>query len=257
GSAEGMALRTNIEAATEVARQIRLRDLGGLIVIDFIDMEAPKHARQVEKVLRDAMKPDKAKYDATKISKLGILEISRQRLKAAKAQATYVTCPACDGAGTVRTTEAAALAALRRVQTRVVRGDIGALKATLPTGVALYLLNQKRDELLALESRYGVKIALIPRPDYAKERCEIETSVREGPPPWVLPQAAGAKRPASLEEREHARAASSSGPSAYDRPRVRAEARGTAGMGERAPFGSEDGAAMIPEVEAFDTDAEE
>src|SRR5262249_51181528 len=116
--------RTNLEAAAEVARQLRLRDIGGLIVVDFIDMEQPKHLRAVEKTLADGMRRDKAKFDITEISKLGMLEISRQRLKAAKATATYEACRACDGSGSVRTTEAAAIAALRRIQTRVVRGDI-------------------------------------------------------------------------------------------------------------------------------------
>jgi ribonuclease E len=203
-SAGEMAAKTNVEAAIEIARQLRLRDLGGLIVIDFIDMEQPKHARAVEKALRDAMRPDKAKWDATKISKLGILEISRQRIKPTKAQATYVTCPECDGSGTVRTTEAAALAALRKIQMRVVRGDISALKATLPSDVALYLLNQKREELIGLESRFGVSVSLLPRPDYAKERCDIETTARDGAPPWVLPQQQGRTR--SKEEREGGRA---------------------------------------------------
>src|SRR5262249_46164215 len=83
------------------------------------------------------------------------------------------------------------LAALRRIQTRVVRGDVGALKATLPSDVALYLLNQKREELMGLESRYGAKVALVPRPDFAKERCDIETTAREGPPPWMLPHQPG------------------------------------------------------------------
>jgi ribonuclease E len=188
-SVEEMAVKTNLEAAAEVARQLRLRDIGGLIVIDFIDMEKPKHLRAVEKALADAMRPDKAKYDATKISKLGMMEISRQRLKAAKSTATYVTCAGCDGAGSVKTVEAAALSALRKIQTRVVRGDIGTLDASVPTDVALYLLNQQRDELLALERRYDVRIAVTPRPEFPKERCELEFTPREGPAPAVTREA--------------------------------------------------------------------
>ena len=217
-SAEETALRTNLEAATEITRQLRLRDLGGLIVIDFIDMEAPKHARAVEKAVREGMRPDKAKYDATKISKLGIMEISRQRLKAAKAQATYITCPVCDGAGTVRTTEAAALAALRRIQTRVVRGDIATLRATLPSEVALYLLNQKREEILDLEHRYLVRINLVPQADLAKERCDIETTARDGAPPWVLPQQPRAKTPRRDEREPAAHAAQAKAPELRSEP---------------------------------------
>jgi ribonuclease E len=211
-SVEELALRTNLEAAAEVARQLRLRDIGGLIVIDFIDMEKPKHLRAVEKALTDAMRPDKAKYDATKISKLGMMEISRQRLKAAKSTATYVTCVGCDGAGSVKTTEAAALSALRKIQTRVVRGDIGALGANVPTDVALYLLNQQRDELLALERRYDVKIAVTPRPDYPKERCELEFTPREGPAPAVTRE--GQKR--RLEARDQRGSAARRAPAVGD-----------------------------------------
>ncbi len=180
-SVEELAHRTNLEAAAEVARQLRLRDIGGLIVVDFIDMEQPKHLRAVEKVLLDAMRRDKAKFDVTRISKLGMLEISRQRIKAAKAAATYETCKACDGAGVVKTTEAAAISALRRIQTRVVRGDASRLAVNVPSDVALYLLNQQRDELQALERQYRTEIALVPRPDFPKEKCELEATPREGP----------------------------------------------------------------------------
>src|SRR5437867_3732957 len=214
---EELALRTNLEPAAEIARQLRLRDIGGLIVVDFIDMEAPKHARAVEKALFEGMRRDKAKYDATKISKLGILEISRQRLKAAKATATYVTCATCDGAGTVRTGEASAFAALRRIQTRIARGDVGAINVILPTDVAVYLLNQQRDELLALEKRYQARISVIPRPDFPRERCEIETVAREGPPVEVPARETQARRGGREPREAQAAGAASSGAPVADR----------------------------------------
>lgn len=232
-SVEELALRTNTEAAAEIARQLRLRDIGGLIVIDFIDMTSTKHTRSVEKVLLDGMRRDKAKYDATRISKLGILEISRQRLKAAKSTATYVSCPTCDGAGSVRTTEAAAFSALRRIQTRVVRGDVGVLTAAVPQEVALYLLNVQRDELVALEARYAVRIHLVPRQDFPKERCEIETTSPEAPK--TLEPAPPAREAVGLRPARRGRAAVSM--EAVLRAAAAAPAGGDAssGAGKSAP----------------------
>ncbi len=178
---EELAFRTNLEAAEEVARQLRLRDLGGLVVIDFIDMYQAKNNRAVEKKMRESMKKDRAKYDIGRISKFGLLEISRQRIKATKASATYLPCARCEGTGVVKTVEAAALIALRRVQARVVKGDLESLRATLPEEAAVYLLNHKRDELVALERRYGTEIAIIPHPTMNPARGEFDPVVREGP----------------------------------------------------------------------------
>jgi ribonuclease E len=176
---EDTALKTNLEAAEEIARQLRLRDLGGLTVIDFIDMYQDKHTRQVEKTVREALKKDRAKWDITRISKFGLLEISRQRIKVAKASAAYTSCGRCEGTGVVKTTEAAALSVFRRLQARVVKGDLSTLRATLPEEVAVYLLNQKREELHSLERRYGTRIVLVPHPTMNPNRGEFETIVRE------------------------------------------------------------------------------
>jgi ribonuclease E len=119
GSSEETAARTNLEAAEEIARQLRLRDIGGLIVIDFIDMESSRHARQVERSFIQAMTRDKARYDVTRISKLGLMEVSRQRLKTTKSESSFQKCPVCSGDGMVRTPEAAARSAFRKIQTRV------------------------------------------------------------------------------------------------------------------------------------------
>ena len=178
-SSEDTAARTNLEAAEEIARQLRLRDIGGLIVIDFIDMESSKHIRQVERAFADAMSRDKARYDVTRISKLGLLEVSRQRLKSTKASSSFMECPTCQGDGTIRTPEAAARAAFRKIQARVVRGDISGVKVFLPPEVALYLLNQKRDDLTRLEQRYKVAIEAVPEARLKASQFEIEEVRRE------------------------------------------------------------------------------
>jgi ribonuclease E len=177
---EELATATNLEAAEEIARQLRIRDIGGLIVIDFIDMRSQKNVREVERALRDAMKRDKAKYDVTRISKLGLMEISRQRLKSQKAAGSYVSCPVCGGHGLVRTTESAALAVLRKIHARVPRGDLSAVKVELPPEVAIYLLNNKREDLAGLERRYKTKIAVVPTPGMRPHQSEIELLTKEG-----------------------------------------------------------------------------
>ena len=141
---------------------MRLRDLGGLLVIDFIDMNASRNRMKVERAMREAMKGDRAKYDLTRLSKLGLMECARQRNKSAKMAASYATCPACEGYGLIKNVETAALAALRKLQTRSSRSHIGRLRVGLPTEVAMWLLNNKREELvrierLALEDGAGVQ----------------------------------------------------------------------------------------------------
>ena len=180
-SSEDTATRTNLEAAEEIARQLRLRDIGGLIVIDFIDMESSKHIRQVERAFADAMSRDKARYDVTRISKLGLMEVSRQRIRSTKASSSFMECPTCQGDGTVRTPEAAARAAFRKIQARVVKGDISGVKVFLPPEVALHLLNQKRDDLARLEGRYRVSIEVAPEERMKASQFEIEEVRREEP----------------------------------------------------------------------------
>ncbi|GBD27099.1 Ribonuclease E [bacterium HR30] len=178
---EDTAFRTNLEAAVEIARQLRLRDLGGLIVIDFIDMRNPQHITEVEKALRSAMFEDKARHEIGRISHFGLLEVSRQRLRPAATATTYVSCPMCDGYGLVRTTESAALVALRKVHNRVAQGDVGSVRVALPPEVAMYLLNQKREDLAQLERRYNTKIVVVPKADLMPHQCEIEVKPRREP----------------------------------------------------------------------------
>ncbi|HZM69943.1 MAG TPA: Rne/Rng family ribonuclease [Candidatus Cryosericum sp.] len=179
GSSEETAARTNLEAAEEIARQLRLRDIGGLIVIDFIDMESSRHARQVERTFTQAMTRDKARYDVTRISKLGLMEVSRQRLKTTKAESSFQKCPVCAGDGMVRTPEAAARAAFRKIQARVVRGECATVKVYLPSEVALHLLNAKRDDLYHLESRYKMHVEVNPQEQMKVDQFEIEEIRRE------------------------------------------------------------------------------
>ncbi len=179
GDAEENALSTNLEAASEIARQLRLRDLGGLVVVDFIDMQATRNQKKVEKAMRDAMKGDRAKYDVTRISKLGLLEIARQRTRGEKLGASYATCPSCEGFGLIKNVEAAGLAALRKLQARCLRGDFGRMRAALPPEVASWTLNHKREDLLQLERRYNIRIAVEAKPVLRRHESEFETFPRE------------------------------------------------------------------------------
>ncbi len=155
---ESMAFSTNLEAAVEAARQLRLRDLGGLVVIDFIDMRDKKHIRAIEKTLREELKKDRAKTDVASISKFGLLELSRQRLRPSIESKSYVPCNHCLGRGTVIGPGAAALSFMRRIHKGLIKSGISSVVATLPVEVADYILNKKRHELVELEDRYSISI---------------------------------------------------------------------------------------------------
>lgn len=157
---EGTAFKANLEAAAEIARQLRLRDMGGLVVIDFIDMKEKKHNREVEKLLREQTKKDRAKIDMSSISKFGLLELSRQRLRPSIESRSYQTCASCQGRGLVLSVEAAAVAFLRRIWMGVSTRDITQVEGNAAPAVVNYLQNKKRKELARLESRYGVEIFL-------------------------------------------------------------------------------------------------
>ncbi len=159
---EQTAFNTNLEAADEIARQMRLRDLGGLIVIDFIDMENPKHQREVENRLRDALHHDRARVQTGKISRFGLLEMSRQRLQPSLGETSYNTCPRCHGTGHIRGTESSALHILRILQEEAMKENTGAVHVQLPVDVATFLLNEKRVDIHAVESRLKVNVVLIP-----------------------------------------------------------------------------------------------
>lgn len=158
--AVSMAFKTNVEAAKEIARQLRLRDMGGLVVIDFIDMNDRKHIREVEKVLREELKKDRAKISVSGISKFGLLELSRQRLRPSIESKSYQACPHCNGRGIIRSVESAAISFLRRIWIGLAKGDVVQVNGSLPLEVATYLQNRKRRELAELENRYDVTITI-------------------------------------------------------------------------------------------------
>jgi ribonuclease E len=181
GDAEETVTQTNIEAAEEIARQLRLRDLGGLIVVDFIDMSSTRNKKRVEKTIRDAMKDDRARHDLTAISKLGLMELARQRTKGAKLAATYNTCPSCDGHGLIKNVEAAALSALRKLQARSPRSDVGKIRLTLAADVAGWLLNNKREEITSLETRRNLQVEIAFGDNMLRHESRYDTVAREEP----------------------------------------------------------------------------
>ena len=172
---EETALRTNSEAAEEIARQLRLRDVAGLVVIDFIDMTEMRNQRIVERRLRDALRLDRARIQLGRISAFGLLELSRQRLRPSFLEMSTQPCPVCAGSGTIRSVESAALQALRAVEIEGMKGGHSALAITLPVPVALYLLNQKRDQVVSLEQRYGVGLEVKVSDDLIAGHFEIAT----------------------------------------------------------------------------------
>ena len=176
---EATATKTNLEAAAEVGRQLRLRDLGGLIVIDFIDMRESKHMRQVEAQLKKSLEHDKARVSVGRISQFGLLEMSRQRIKAALTQGSHLTCPHCHGAGHIKSPESQAAALLRRIHAAAAKGQVARVEALLPQNVASYLLNYKREELLELERRYQLQVHILGSPDFMADQVEIEIQKKE------------------------------------------------------------------------------
>ena len=179
---EATALATNMEAAEEIARQLRLRDLGGLVVVDFIDMESQKNQREVENRFKQQLGFDRARIQMGKLSKFGLLELSRQRLQASLEESTTITCPRCDGVGSIRGTKSTAVHILRIIQEDVVKssGYITALHVQLPVSVATYLLNEKRDDVAKIEHRMKIKIILIPNVHLETPHYKIRKIASDG-----------------------------------------------------------------------------
>ena len=170
---EETALNTNLEAADEIARQLRIRDLGGLIVIDFIDMSAAKHQREVENRLKEALKMDRARVQVGRISRFGLLEMSRQRLRPSLGESSQIVCPRCNGHGTVRGVESLALSVLRIVEENAMKEKTARVVALVPVEVATFLLNEKRKSLYEIEQRYKVNVMLIPTPSLETPNYEV------------------------------------------------------------------------------------
>jgi ribonuclease E len=193
---EQTAYNTNLEAAQEIARQLRLRDMAGLIVIDFIDMEQNSHVRKVEKAMKEALKNDRARIQVGRISSFGLMEMSRQRLRTGVLEASTKPCPHCDGTGLMRTAASAGLSALRILEDEAARGRGERICLRAGKEAAVYVLNKKRDELADIEQRYGVSIEILIDEGFEGARMTVESS---GPRP--VP-AARVEAPAEEEEEE-------------------------------------------------------
>nr|MCU0973997.1 Rne/Rng family ribonuclease [Burkholderiales bacterium] len=220
GDIEQTALNTNLEAAEEIARQLRLRDLGGLIVIDFIDMESSRNQREVENRLRDALHFDRARVQMGKISRFGLMELSRQRLQPSLGETSHLPCPRCQGTGQIRSIESTALHILRILQEEAMKENTAALHAQVPVDVSTFLLNEKRSDIHGIESRLKVSVVLIPNvhfdtPHYTVTRLKhdelnrseplpasyqmVETPVHEEKAPVVAPEAVAPRPQAAVQ----------------------------------------------------------
>jgi len=182
---EQTALHTNLEAAKEIARQLRLRDMAGLVVIDFIDMEYNSNTRKVEKAMKEALKSDRARIQVGRISSFGLMEMSRQRLRTGVLEATTRACPHCDGTGLVRTASSAGLSALRLIEDEAAKGKGTIIKLAASTEAAIYLLNEKRDDLVEIEQRYGVTVEVVPEGEDEGAKMSVSS---HGPRPAEAPR---------------------------------------------------------------------
>jgi ribonuclease E len=176
---EETALNTNLEAADEIARQLRIRDLGGLVVIDFIDMQPSRHHREVENRLREALKMDRARIQIGRISRFGLLEMSRQRLRPSLGESSQIVCPRCIGQGTIRGVESLSLSVLRIIEEEAMKDNTARVVARVPVDVGTYLLNEKRELLLELETRHRVSVILVPTPTLETPSYDIQRIRRD------------------------------------------------------------------------------
>ncbi|BBP46274.1 ribonuclease E [Thiosulfatimonas sediminis] len=182
GDIEETAFNTNIEAACEIARQLRLRDLGGLVVIDFIDMHSTKHQREVENKIRDAVKSDRARVQIGKISRFGLLEMSRQRLRPSIEESTQIVCPRCSGVGVIRGVSSLGLSILRLLEEESMKENTRRVTVQLPVDVATFLLNEKRNQITKIEDRHNMHVLIVPNehlqtPQYIMERTRMNDEI--------------------------------------------------------------------------------
>ncbi len=195
---EDTAFKTNLEAAVEVARHLRLRDLGGLVVIDFIDMRDNKHNKEVERTLKDALKSDKARVNLGRISQFGMMEMSRQRIAKNINDAIHLECPHCEGRGRVKSVEAMAVSFLRKVHAAAAKGQIAEVRGGLPLEVAYFLLNRKKRELAQIENDYEIVVTIKGKPSFLLNQLELET-VRKEKQREELPETDLLQQPAAVE----------------------------------------------------------
>lgn len=246
GSIEDTALKTNLEAAEEVARQLRLRDLAGLIVIDFIDMEDRRNNAAVEKRIKEKLKSDRARIQVGRISGFGLMEMSRQRLRPGMIEATTAPCPHCHGTGLTRSDDNLALSILRELEEEGVRQRTREILVTAPVGIANFILNQKRDHVAAIEKRYGMVVRveaspLLISPDYTIER--FKTTTRQVPAPSVevvSMESAMIDAPEAEEAAPAAEASEDGAPRKKRRRRRRRGGRGRNGDNGQAQSGTDE-----------------
>ena len=219
---EDTALRTNLEAAEEVARQLRLRDLGGLIVIDFIDMKDKKHQKEVEQALKQSLKRDKARVTVGHLSKFGLLELSRQRLRPTAEVSAYVMCPACQGRGLIKKVDTLSVSLLRQISTQAAQSQLQEVRALVPVEVSNFLLNKKRQDLLTLEEQFAIKIIVTGKEGLGPEDIQVEYLKREAAEPKPAPESKAAPEAKPTPETTPAPGAKpSSGKKRPSRPRRR------------------------------------
>jgi ribonuclease E len=200
---EETALKTNLEAAEEIARQLRLRDLAGLIVIDFIDMDESRNQHAVERKMKDVVKDDRARIQLGRISQFGLMELSRQRLRPSVAEASTQPCPHCEGTGRVRSIDSAALQVLRNIEDEGLKQRASEIVVHVPAAVGFYILNNKRDVLISAEERYAFRVKLLPddtliAPEHRIERLGAKTASERN----AVLSAIGAKAAAVLKEED-------------------------------------------------------
>ncbi|UFN47828.1 Rne/Rng family ribonuclease [Roseomonas sp. OT10] len=236
---EDTALRTNCEAAEEIARQVRLRDLAGLIVIDFIDMESSKHDAQVERKLKDALRHDRARIQVGRISHFGLLEMSRQRLRPSLTEHSFVTCPHCQGRGIVRSLESSALHVLRAIEEEGAKRRASEIVVHAAEPVAMHILNRKRERLAAIEARHAMAVLLAPDAELSEANLRIERMRAQTAPPPSLNRAPALRMdyapeplPAHEEEPEEIAAEAVAEPEAGEVPAAEEARGGEDGRGE-------------------------
>ena len=247
---EDTAFKTNIEAAEEVARQLRLRDLGGLIVIDFIDMRDKKHMAEVEKTLKNALKLDKARVTVGRISQFGMLEMSRQRIKQTLEHASVLECPHCSGRGKVKSVENMAISFLRKVHASAAKGTVAEVRGGLPLEVAYYLLNRKKRELAQIENDYDIEVTIKGKPSFLMNQLEVELVKREKPHHAEQPEQLEKPAKAVSAEEVATRGTAEEPPAGDEAKAKKKRRRGKKGKGEGEPVEAEVSAVEAPDIAA-------
>jgi ribonuclease E len=250
---EDTAFRVNMEAAPEIARQLRLRDLGGIIVIDFIDMFQKNHKQEVEKEMKAVLRDDRAKTKMLRISALGLLELTRQRLKSVLGTGEYLECPVCDGQGKIRSPETSALSVYRRIKSLMIRSEVSEVRATVPAKVAEYLLNNMRAQIVEMENQHRSRVTILGKQSLPDKDISVEAVKEEAvelPFPEALPTPSPALEVVEAVEEEAVGEAETEKPRKPGRRRRRPR--------KKAPSGPEEQALSLeeePSPEAAPTEA--